>query len=157
MYVGDGVLYKDEVWYVTEKGGELGIVYSGSGAWGLNAPFVPLSRIDMSQLTDMMGRKVEISKVTYHAKGGTVGDYLYDTRKDKAFQVIMEDGDKMAIQYLDRSKSPIGKAETISKNEFEYYVQMGAWNKWKQEYATGGEITSEEREQGLKKYPKLNF
>lgn len=231
MYVGDAVLYKDEVWYVTEKGGELGIVYSGSGAWGLNASFVPLSRIDMSQLTDMMGRKVEISKVTYHAKGGTVGDYFYDTRKDKAFQVIMEDGDKMAIQYLDRSKSPIGKAETISKNEFEYYVQIGAWNKWKQEfaerdsmyadsgkiyalaekmtykeyenkyarltekekkdveilirlgdepklalatvllkennedsetwnlyrYATGGEITSEEREQGLKKYPKLNF
>jgi hypothetical protein len=302
MYVGDAVLYKDEVWYVTEKGGELGIVYSGSGAWGLNAPFVPLSRIDMSQLTDMMGRKVEISKVTYHAKGGnmqdfepksedmratilsiqrqrvipfdvspdyakfvaeeigrtitdkeairiakgfgyegkyatggninfekhiwegwtvgdfiqdleisfnqimsggswqkpfttkqqvkewcmdnqsyykkhipevvnyfwakvegkfatggTVGDYFYDTRKDKAFRVIMEDGDKMAIQYLDRSKSPIGKAETISKNEFEYYVQMGAWNKWKQEYATGGEITPEEREQGLKNYPKLNF
>jgi hypothetical protein len=91
------------------------------------------------------------------ATGGTVGDYFYDTRKDKAFRVIMEDGDKMAIQYLDRSKSPIGKAETISKNEFEYYVQMGAWNKWKQEYATGGEITPEEREQGLKNYPKLNF
>jgi len=91
------------------------------------------------------------------SKGGVVGDYFYDTRKDKNFQVIMEDGDKMAIQYMDRSKSPLGKAETISKNEFEYYVQMGAWNKWKQEYATGGEITPEERQAGLKNYPKLNF
>ena len=63
----------------------------------------------------------------------------------------------MTIQYMDRSKKPLGKAETISKNQFEYYVQMGAWGKWKQEYALGGEITPVERKQALKNSPKLNF
>jgi len=74
MYAGDAVLYEDELWEITEKEGELGIVYSQRGAWGSNPPFVPLSEIDMSQLTDMMGRKVEISKITYHAKGGNISN-----------------------------------------------------------------------------------
>ena len=82
MYVGDPVLYKEDVWYVTEKDGKLGITDLGSGTYSSHSPFIEASRIDMSQLTDMMGRQVEISKITYHEKGGSldkvkVGDIIF--------------------------------------------------------------------------------
>jgi hypothetical protein len=71
MSGGDAVLYKDEQWYVTEKNGQLGIGNFRQGAWGMDFPFISLSRIDMDSLTDMMGRKVQIVKG--YAKGGTFG------------------------------------------------------------------------------------
>ena len=71
MSGGDAVLYKDEQWYVTEKNGHLGIGNFRQGAWGMDFPFIPLSRIDMDSLTDMMGRKVQIVKG--YAKGGMFG------------------------------------------------------------------------------------
>lgn len=78
VYIGEPVLYKDELWYVSKKpyreDGELGISYSGSGAWGMNPPFIKLSKIDMSKLTDMMGRKVELvdSRKSVFKNGGGV-------------------------------------------------------------------------------------
>jgi hypothetical protein len=89
--------------------------------------------------------RIKITNInTKHAKGdmfaegGQVGDFFYDSRKDKAFQVIFEDGDKMGIQYLGMDKKPVGGVTTITKNEFEYNVEKGSWGKWKQEYAKGG-------------------
>jgi hypothetical protein len=91
--------------------------------------------------------RIKITNInTKHAKGdmfaegGQVGDFFYDLRKDKAFQVIFEDGDKMGIQYLGMDKKPVGGVTTITKNEFEYNVEKGSWGKWKQEYAKGGEM-----------------
>jgi hypothetical protein len=91
--------------------------------------------------------RIKITNInTKHAKGdmfaegGQVGDFFYDSRKDKAFQVIFEDGDKMGIQYLGMDKKPVGGVTTITKNEFEYNVEKGSWGKWKQEYAKGGEM-----------------
>jgi hypothetical protein len=83
-------------------------------------------------------RKDEMEKGGYMAKGGEVGDFFYDSRKDKAFVVIFEDGAKMGIQYLGKDKKPIGEIEKISKNEFEYNVEKGSWGKWKQAYEKGG-------------------
>ena len=84
--------------------------------------------------------ELEFFKDDEFAKGGEVGDFFYDSRKDKAFQVIFEDGDKIGIQYLGMDKKPVGGVTTITKNEFEYNVEKGSWGKWKQEYAKGGKI-----------------
>ena len=89
------------------------------------------------------------------ANGGGVGERLvgtfyYDTRKDKAFQIISEDGTDIngfkrkdgvvdiGIQYYDNNKQPIGKIEIIDKGGFEYYVQMGAYKKYQQPYFSDG-------------------
>jgi predicted ABC-type ATPase len=80
------------------------------------------------------------------AKGGVVGDFFYDSRKDKAFQVIFEDGDKMGIQYLGMDKKPVGGVTTITKNEFEYNVEKGSWGKWKQAFAKGGDVDDDYRD-----------
>ena len=84
--------------------------------------------------------ELEFFKDEEYAKGGQVGDFFYDSRKDKAFQVIFEDGDKMGLQYLGMDKKPVGGVTTITKNEFEYNVEKGSWGKWKQDYAKGGEV-----------------
>jgi hypothetical protein len=93
---------------------------------------------DMSDITHYLDGKTEYADGGYMAKGGEVGDFFYDSRKDKAFQVIFEDGDKIGIQYLGMDKKPVGGVTTITKNEFEYNVEKGSWGKWKQEYAKGG-------------------
>jgi hypothetical protein len=81
-----------------------------------------------------------VKKGVKYADGGEVGDFFYDSRKDKPFQVIFEDGAKIGIQYLGADKKPIGKVETITKTDFEYNVKNGAWGKWKQAFADGGEM-----------------
>lgn len=88
--------------------------------------------------TPTMARTQFEDETFEYAKGGKVGDFFYDTRKDKTFQLIFEDGEKMGISYMGANKKPIGKNETITKDEFEYMVQMGAWKKYQQEYAKGG-------------------
>jgi hypothetical protein len=61
MEKGDAVFYRDETWYVTEKGGQVGIVSMRQGAWGSDYPFVPLTKIiQEDELTDMYGNKVFI-------------------------------------------------------------------------------------------------
>jgi len=72
------------------------------------------------------------------AKGGEVGDYFYDSRKDKPFVVIFEDGKNMGIQYLSKDKKEIGGVEKILKDTFEYNVSNGSWGKWKQAFEHGG-------------------
>lgn len=58
----DAVIYKDETWYVTEKNGVAGIMTFRQGAWGSDYPFIPLSKLDVSTITDMYGNKVEFGK-----------------------------------------------------------------------------------------------
>jgi hypothetical protein len=63
----DAVIYKDETWYVTEKNGVIGITNFSRGAWGSDYPFIPLSKLNLSIVTDMYGNNVEFGK------GGEVG------------------------------------------------------------------------------------
>jgi hypothetical protein len=86
MNLGDPVIYDGELWYVSEKNGIVGLVNMKQGAWGSNYPFIPISRIMVSQqVTDMMGRKVRIpylvedfEKGGAFAKGGCATDaYLF--------------------------------------------------------------------------------
>lgn len=86
MYLGDPVIYDGELWYVSEKNGIVGLVNMKQGAWGSNYPFIPISRIMVSQqVTDMMGRKVRIpylvedfEKGAAFEKGGCATDaYLF--------------------------------------------------------------------------------
>ena len=67
-----------------------------------------------------------------------VQDFYFDTRKDKTFQVISTNGEKMDIQYFDRSKKHTGDILTIDKDEFDYNVSKGAWAKYKQPYFNNG-------------------
>jgi hypothetical protein len=74
-----------------------------------------------------------------------VGSFYYDTRKDKTFRVISFDRTDIGIQYYENNKQPIGKIETIDKDTFDYYVSMGAWNKYKQSYfKEGGETDGDD-------------
>ena len=70
--------------------------------------------------------------------GRIVGNFYFDSRKDKTFQVISIDGMRMGIQYFDRSKKPIGDIEFINKQEFDYYIFKGAWAEYKQPYFENG-------------------
>lgn len=74
IYLGDAVLYKDKTYYLDEKNGEIGIVNFESGAWGRDFPFIPLSKIDMNKVTDMMGKNIEIVNQKFK-EGGGVSDY----------------------------------------------------------------------------------
>jgi len=68
----DAVLYKKEVWYVTEKNGVMGITNFSPGAWGFNYPFIPLTKVNLSEATDFYGNKVE------YAKGGQANSIKYN-------------------------------------------------------------------------------
>jgi hypothetical protein len=73
-----------------------------------------------------------------------VGSFYLDTRKDKTFQIIYSDKDKISIQYFNKQKEPIGKIEDVDISDFKYLTSMGAWGKWKQPYfEDGGNIDSE--------------
>lgn len=73
MALSDSVIYQHKVWYITEKNGVVGLMNFKQGAWGSNYPFVPLSRISQSEITDMMGREVEIPYlVKDFATGGSI-------------------------------------------------------------------------------------
>jgi hypothetical protein len=124
MYVGDPVLYKEDVWYVTEKDGKLGITDLGSGTYSSHSPFIEASRIDMSQLTDMIGRQVEISKITYHEKGGMVSKFFDGmTEKEILEKTIVYDGGE---EVLDRYTvfTPDGSVYGMSESAggFNQYV-----------------------------------
>lgn len=77
MGLGDPVIYQDELWYVSEKNGIVGLINFKQGAWGSDYPFIPLSRIQISTITDMMGRPVHIPYlVEDFAKGGGLKKYI---------------------------------------------------------------------------------
>jgi hypothetical protein len=70
--------------------------------------------------------------------GKIVGNFYFDSRKDKTFRVISIDDMRMGIQYFDRSKKPMGDIEFINKQEFDYYIFKGAWAEYKQPYFEDG-------------------
>jgi hypothetical protein len=119
MSGGDAVLYKDEQWYVTEKNGQLGIGNFRQGAWGMDFPFIPLSRIDMDSLTDMMGRKVQIVKG--YAKGGMfgAGNFAEGGKLENISPVL-----KPKIEAIERIL-PKALGESSMKIEFAFQTNTG--------------------------------
>jgi hypothetical protein len=79
MYLGDPVIYDDELWYVHEKNGIVGLTNLKQGAWGSNYPFIPMTKIQMSRVTDMMGRPVQIPYLVedFAYGGSTKNSYLF--------------------------------------------------------------------------------
>jgi hypothetical protein len=81
-----------------------------------------------------------------YAKGGDidrlVGSFYFDTRKNKTFQIIYSDKNKISIQYFDKNKQEDGKIIDVLNDEFKYLTEMGAWSKYKQSYfAKGGALS----------------
>jgi hypothetical protein len=122
MDLSDSVIYQDKVWYITEKNGVVGLMNFKQGAWGSNYPFIPLSRISQSEITDMMGREVEIPYlVKDFDKGGAFMGGVYDkydtTKKPDAnglyYIVYSENGKKVPSSELPTN---IGYGKI--KNEF---------------------------------------
>ena len=71
-----------------------------------------------------------------------VGEYYYDTRYDKPFRIIGIDGDDMTVQYIDK-KNQTTSIKEIKKSDFDYFVDMGAWNKYTQKFSyfqSGGKV-----------------
>jgi len=91
MALSDSVIYQDKVWYITEKNGVVGLMNFKQGAWGSNYPFIPLSKISQSEITDMMGREVKIPYlVKDFAYGGDFPD-VGETIKGSDIDYDMKD------------------------------------------------------------------
>lgn len=79
MFLHDAVLYNGDLLYITNKNGVLGLANLKRGAWGSDYPFIPISEVNMDDVTDMMGRKISIEE---YAKGGGVGSLKVNKESD---------------------------------------------------------------------------
>lgn len=79
MYLHDAVLYKGELHYISLKNGVLGLENLKRGAWGSDYPFTPIGKINIDDVTDMMGRKVSIEEMR---KGGSISEDLLMAKSD---------------------------------------------------------------------------
>jgi len=103
MFLHDAVLYNGDLLYITNKNGVLGLANLKRGAWGSDYPFIPISEVNMDDVTDMMGRKISIEE---YAKGGGVEIKRYKVfiyyggeMKDKIiYAKTIEEAKKLAQQ-----------------------------------------------------------
>jgi antirestriction protein len=72
MELYDAVLYNGKQYDISKKNGVVGLKNLSQGAWGSDYPFIPLSKLDINDVTDMYGNKVEISEI-YMNGGGVDG------------------------------------------------------------------------------------
>lgn len=152
MNLGEPVMYNDELWYVSEKNGVVGLTNMKQSARGSDYLFVPISKIMVSQqVTDMMGRKVRIPYlVEDFEKGGTlteddvkVGDWLqkkdnkakakvHDIKKDKlSTEIFVEDlyGNKVqraiTLKHWKKIAEPKRELERFEKVKKEFSGDSG--------------------------------
>lgn len=71
MELYDAVLYNGKQYDISKKDGIVGLKNLSQGAYGSDYPFIPLSKININEVTDMYGNKVEISEI--YMNGGNVG------------------------------------------------------------------------------------
>ena len=120
MDLHDAVIYEDEVHYISEEDGVIGLKYMKSGAWGSSHPFTPLSEIDVDKdVRDMMGRKVRIKN--QYAKGGKVEGEWVVYNPDTYEPISIHKSYRSAKMASDKLFST-GDYESVgcmSKNEFE--------------------------------------
>ena len=119
--------------------------------------FSSLSNKKIKEYKEMYIKHQEMNEGGKFADGGRiVGNYYYDTRFDKPFRVLSEDGDKIGLEYIDK-KNQSTELKTVKRNEFDYNVKMGAWNKYTQPftYADGGEVSRYKT--GITKFGKNQY
>lgn len=87
MFLHDAVLYKGDLLYITNKNGVLGLANLKQGAWGSDYPFIPISKVNMDDVTDMMGRKISIEG---YANGGSMNYYLvtFGYKGDDGYEIV---------------------------------------------------------------------
>ena len=71
MELYDAVLYGGKQYDISIKNGVVGLKNLSQGAWGSDYPFIPLSKVNINNVTDMYGNKVEIAEK--YVKGGGIG------------------------------------------------------------------------------------
>jgi hypothetical protein len=79
MELYDAVLYEGKQYDISIKNGVVGLKNLSQGAWGSDYPFIPLSKVDINDVTDMYGNKVEIADK--YDNGGSVGQNDYSVAR----------------------------------------------------------------------------
>jgi antirestriction protein len=101
MKLYDAVLYNGKQYDISKKNGIVGLKNLSQGAWGSDYPFIPLYKVDINNVTDMYGNKVEISKI--YENGGGVG-----FREEQINDLNSWDNDEIA-NFLGVSSSQVAK------------------------------------------------
>lgn len=123
----DAIIYKDETWYITEKNGVVGIISYSRGAWGGDYPFIPLSKVDLSIVTDMYGNSVQFAEggVT---KGFSVADANPYISTAKAVQGIAPQSVSALDQRIAKKLNPDPNRPIFFKNGGEIYSHKHSRN-----------------------------
>ncbi len=91
MELYDAVLYKGKQYDISTKNGVVGLKNLSQGAWGSDYPFIPLSEVDINEVTDMYGNDVEISEK--YALGGAIKNREY-------YHILLAPNNKFQLAYL---------------------------------------------------------
>lgn len=105
---GDPVIYKDNLWYVSQRNGKVGIINMASGAWGSDYPFVSEDKIDKSKLADMYGN----SNIELSAEQSTV---LKDGGKIKGDYVLYSENDEGRSEFISAHKTYRGAKTKMTR------------------------------------------
>jgi hypothetical protein len=135
MGVGDTVIYDNETHFITEKNGVVGIVNMKQGAWGSNFPFIPISKINVSEeVTDMYGEKVKILDNRKFSGGGMsdFGDFYEWSIKEvnNKFNSQFDDGFPIVKFVKDSGNKIVESAFGVLKNgkNVVFDVEKVEWN-----------------------------
>jgi len=121
MELYDAVLYKGKQYDISKKDGIVGLKDLSQGAWGSDYPFIPLYKIDINDVTDMYGNKVEISEI--YEDGGAIG---FNGLANKGGRI--KEGDKFGnyiitkyspITYDDLGSSNNGLVKLVNQEDFD--------------------------------------
>jgi DNA polymerase III sliding clamp (beta) subunit (PCNA family) len=133
MELYDAVLYNGKQYDISKKDGIVGLKDLSQGAWGSDYPFIPLYKIDINDVTDMFGNKVEISEI--YEDGGAIGFKGLANKVAKRYE-----GKSVAPKYQDEYGKRYSKseAEEVGRKVAGkvYYQQQG--RKFDNSYAKGG-------------------
>jgi antirestriction protein len=87
MKLYDAVLYNGKQYDISKKNGIVGLKNLSQGAWGSDYPFIPLYKVDINNVTDMYGNKVEISEI--YENGGGVDEYInIDKMNPNQYEIV---------------------------------------------------------------------
>jgi hypothetical protein len=123
----DAIIYKDETWYITEKNGVVGIISYSRGAWGDDYPFIPLSKVDLSIVTDMYGNSVQFAEGGV-AKRLSVADANPYIATAKAVQGIAPHSVSALDQKIAKKLNPDPNRPIFFKNGGEIYSHKHSRN-----------------------------
>jgi hypothetical protein len=141
MELYDAVLYEGKQYDISIKNGVVGLKNLSQGAWGSDYPFIPLSKVDINDVTDMYGNKVEISNK--YENGG-----LIDEIKTK-YQLAGNDSNGV-YTYSKRVADEIASkyGGDVQQDGSKWYVSLN------EKYALGGGVENLEMTKILEELEK---